>query len=183
MFLWLFSCDGSAIILQHFWTVEYSASLASSETFGHCTHGTSHLWFSHSLCLAQRGVRSTWPFSLLLPWNWRSIGTRENFSTKHYMTFLGHEIDSIAMEVRLPLDKLHKCRDLIQTCCQRPKLTLRNLQSIFGTLIFSCAVIMPGRAFLRRLIDLTIGVSKPFHFTRNTKQVRDDLQLWGSFLK
>ena len=34
---------------------------------------------------------------------------------------------------------------------------------------------MPGRAFLRRLIDLTIGVSKPFHFICIMKRVHDDL--------
>ena len=38
------------------------------------------------------------------------------------------------------------------------------------------------RAFLGRLIYLTIGVSIPFHFIRITKRVHDDLQLWGSFL-
>ena len=98
------------------------------------------------------------------------------------MTFLGYEIDSIRIEVSLPLDRLTKCRELIHTCCQKPKLTLRQRQSILGTLNFACAVIMPGRAFLRRLIDLTMGISKPFHFIRITKEMREDVQLWGSFL-
>lgn len=83
------------------------------------------------------------------------------------------------MEVRLPLDKLTKCRELIHTCCQKSKLTLRQLQSILGTLNFACAVIMPGRAFLRCLTDVTMGLSKPFHFIGITKEVLED---WGSFL-
>ena len=40
------------------------------------------------------------------------------------------------------------------------KVTLRELQSIIGALDH-CYIIPAGRAFLRRLIDLTIGVTDP----------------------
>jgi hypothetical protein len=41
---------------------------------------------------------------------------------------------------------------------------------------------LPGRAFLRRLIDLTIGIRKPYHFIRITSQARHDMCTWLNFL-
>ena len=35
------------------------------------------------------------------------------------ITFLGFELDSVAMEVRLPVDKLNRCRALIETCLKK----------------------------------------------------------------
>lgn len=63
------------------------------------------------------------------------------------------------------------------------KTTLRNLQSVIGLLNFAGAVVVPGRAFLRRLIDLTIGISKPYHHIRLSQEVKKDLQVWYDFLE
>ena len=41
---------------------------------------------------------------------------------------------------------------------------------------------MPGRAFLRWLIDLTLGVTRPSYHIRLTRQVKLDLVLWQEFL-
>ena len=41
---------------------------------------------------------------------------------------------------------------------------------------------VPGRAFLRRLIDLTMGCSKPHHHIRLTRQAKLDLGVWLDFL-
>lgn len=64
----------------------------------------------------------------------------------------------------------------------KKKKLLRDLQSIIGTLNFACAVVLPSRAFLRRLIDLTIGVNKPFYRIRITKAVKQNLNVWLEFL-
>ena len=63
----------------------------------------------------------------------------------------------------------------------RPK-TLMEVQSLTGLLNFRCSVIQPGRAFLRRLIDLTICVQSPFHFVRLSKEVKADLRVGEDFL-
>lgn len=47
---------------------------------------------------------------------------------------------------------------------------------------FACSVVVPGRAFLRRLIDLTVGVQSPHHYVRINREVKADLKLWQSFL-
>jgi hypothetical protein len=65
---------------------------------------------------------------------------------------------------------------------KRKKVTLREIQSLTGLLNFACSIIVPGRAFLRRLIDLTIGMISPHHFIRLTNSVKDDLRVWLSFL-
>lgn len=111
------------------------------------------------------------------------IADDKTFSPNTVMTFLGYELDTGAMIVRLPRDKLDKCFQLIQAALLKPKITLKGLQSIIGTLNFACGVIVPGRAFLRRLIDLTVGVVKPFYFIRITSEAREDLRTWAAFLR
>ena len=86
------------------------------------------------------------------------------------------------MEARLPPDKTAKCQTLISTFLRRKKVTLREIQSLLGLLNFACSVVVPGRAFVRRLIDLTKGVKFPHHFIRLNKSSKADLALWQSFL-
>ena len=98
------------------------------------------------------------------------------------MSFVGYEIDTIKKEVRLPLDKVQKCKAEINSLIIKDKTTLKELQSIIGLLNFACAVIIPGRPFLRRLIDLTIPLKAPHHRRRLTKETKADLNVWLTFL-
>ena len=95
---------------------------------------------------------------------------------------MGIELDSIHMLARLPQEKITKCCELISNFLSRKSVTLHNLQVLLGTLNFACSVLSPGRAFLRRLIDLSIGVSKPSHHIRLTKEAKEDLRTWLEFL-
>ena len=79
-------------------------------------------------------------------------------------------------------DKLDKCRSLISEFLRRKKVTLKEVQSLTGLLNFACSVVRPGRAFLRRLIDRTVGIRSPEHRIRLNKEVKQDLKLWLSFL-
>ena len=98
------------------------------------------------------------------------------------LSFAGIELDSVAMEARMPRDKIDKCISSISQFMRRKKVTLKELQSLLGLLNFACSVVKPGRAFLRRLIDLTIGIRSAHHLIRLTKEVKADLQIWLSFL-
>jgi hypothetical protein len=95
----------------------------------------------------------------------------------------GIEVDSINMVARLPTEKLETARNQLITLCHKKKATLKEIQSILGLLNFTCKVIKPGRAFLHRLIDLTIGITKPYHFIKITKEVQSDIRTWLSFLE
>ena len=98
------------------------------------------------------------------------------------ITFLGITLDTVLMESRLPEDKLEKAKTLLEDFQRQQKVTLKVLQSLIGILNFACTVIVPGRAFLRRIIDMTLGVQKPHHHIRLTRQAKLDLQVWHEFL-
>ena len=106
----------------------------------------------------------------------------KTFWPSNIMTFVGYEIDTMIGEVRLPLDKVEKCRIEISKLINKKKATLREIQSVIGLLNFACAVILPGRPFLRRLIDLTIGMKAPHHYRRLTQEVKEDMSVWLKFL-
>ena len=107
----------------------------------------------------------------------KTLGPSQNLS------FVGFEIDTISETVRLPQDKINKCKMSIVWLLDRSKSTLKDLQSLLGLLNFACTVVVPGRAFLQRLYGLTIGVSKPYFYIRITQEAKKDLRLWLTFLE
>ena len=94
------------------------------------------------------------------------------------LTFMGLELDSGKMEVRLPKDKLEKKSGLFWAHIRNVKIRLHTLQSIIGLLNFCCIVVRSGRCFFRRLIDLTRYVSQPNHRVTLNKDARRDLAAW-----
>ena len=51
------------------------------------------------------------------------------------ITFLGLELDSVAMEVRLQVDKLNRCTALIETCLKKDKIQYHHTYQPLGTYI------------------------------------------------
>ena len=98
------------------------------------------------------------------------------------IAFAGIELDFILMEARFPQEKIDKCQKLISTFLQRRKVTLKEIQSLTGLLNFACAVVVPIRAFLCRLIDLTLGIRRPRFLIRISQAVKEDLRVWQQFL-
>jgi len=95
----------------------------------------------------------------------------------------GIEVDSENMIIRLPQDKVEKIKRKLSEIQKKRKITLKQLQSIIGLLNFACGCIVPGRAFLRRLYDLTKGVTRPSHFIRLNMEARADFNMWGVFMQ
>ena len=85
----------------------------------------------------------------------------------------GIEIDTVTMHLRLPEDILAKATLLINR-----KVLLRDLLSLIGLLNFACLVVPPGRAFLRRLINLTVGITRLHHFVTLNCDGRADIYAW-----
>ena len=110
------------------------------------------------------------------------IAPYETLGPSTTLSFAGIELDSVSLETLLPKDKVDKCLSTISSFIARNKVTLRDIQSLKGMLNFACAVVVPGRAFWRRLIDLTLGLKSPTHFVRITHEVRSDLSVWQTFL-
>ena len=86
------------------------------------------------------------------------------------------------MEARLPEDKLEKsCSGLTEfLSCKR--VSLKELHFLIGLFNFACCVVVPGREFLRHLIDLTKGIQKPHHRVRLTKDTKYNIIFWHDFL-
>ena len=100
------------------------------------------------------------------------------------MEALGLLADTQLQLVCVPQDKVILAKDLIATALghKHNKVTLRELQSLIGSLQFLCRAVAPGRAFIRRLTYLTIGALHPMHHIRLSAGARLDLQMWLHFL-
>ena len=80
------------------------------------------------------------------------------------ITFLGIEIDTINMTIRLPEEKLTKLKTLLHLWGSRKKCTKWELLSLVGLLSFACKEVKPERIFLRRLRFVNHGeIIRSFH--------------------
>ena len=109
------------------------------------------------------------------------IAPEKTVGPQTVLIFAGIELDTNTMEARLPNDKITKTKTFLSDFLRRKKVSLKEIQSLIGFLNFACSVVVPGRAFLRRLIDLTKGVKLPHYRIRLTKSFKADLRLWQTF--
>ena len=98
------------------------------------------------------------------------------------ITFLGIEVDTQAMALRLPRPKLDELKRLVYEWTVKRSCGRRDLKSLVGKLQHACKVVRPGRTFLRRMLDLLRGVGKRQTFIRLNAAFRSDLRWWQCFL-
>ena len=101
------------------------------------------------------------------------------------VTFLGIQFDTCKGELRLPLEKLQRLRDLLEEWRDRKGCTRRELESLIGQLNHACKLVRAGRSFLRRMIDLLHAVHRPPSSRtpiRLNQGFRADLAWWREFL-
>ena len=79
------------------------------------------------------------------------------------IVFLGVELDTEAMEVRLPRPKLERTQSLVQSWLAKRACRKNELESLLGHLQHAATVIRPGRTFVRRLIKLLAEVLSGEH--------------------
>ena len=88
------------------------------------------------------------------------------------LTFLGLELDTVALTAKLPRKKLDELLRLTKEWVEEvdKKRTLHELQSLQGKLNFACQVVRPGRFFMRALIErsavMTRDIVKRLHAKR-----------------
>ena len=100
-----------------------------------------------------------------------------------WIIFLGIELDSRTMTMRLPEEKLHHLRDLIAQWIRRRAATKRSMLSLIGELAHAAKVVIPGRIFLRRMIDCAHSRSNLEHWIRLDEEFRSDLYWWHAYLE
>ena len=99
------------------------------------------------------------------------------------IVFLGLELDSDLMVVRIPSHKVAEVIQKIQNILSKDKCELRVMQSLIGSLNFCCRAIPAGRPFCRRLINSICGLTKPHHHLRISKSIKLDLDMWLQFFQ
>lgn len=80
--------------------------------------------------------------------------------------FLGIELDTDTMELRLPADKLHSLQSLIKSRQGKKSHTNHSLLSLTGHLQHVAKAVKPGRTFIRRMIDLATTAKELHHLNR-----------------
>ena len=100
------------------------------------------------------------------------------------LTFLGLLLDTQRQIVSVPMDKIMKVTELIDTFLNKKKATLLQYQKLCGSLNFLCRCIVPGRTFLTRLYSATANPKlKQHHHVKVTDEHKRDLRTWKLFLE
>ena len=115
----------------------------------------------HKLGLRFQGSKTVWPCTKL--------------------EFLGLEIDSVAMEARLPSGKLFFLRDMLSAWSVKTRCTLLELQEFTGFLQFASQVIPRSRSYLRRLFDFSKTFSTAHSSRCIPSSARADIRWWAIF--
>jgi len=96
------------------------------------------------------------------------------------LTFLGIEVDTGALQLRLPREKLTKLKcQLTRTICHK-SVPKQDLESLTGLLQFATKVVRPGRPTLHAL--QAVG-SQPDHLVRLSLSAQADVLWWFIFMK
>ena len=67
------------------------------------------------------------------------------------LKFLGIEVDTMTLQIRLPSEKLHHLKEQLAAAVSKRCMSKRNLQSLTSLLQHATKVVRPGRPFLHRL--------------------------------
>ena len=98
------------------------------------------------------------------------------------LDFLGIELDTVQMEIRLPEGKLVRTKELVASWRGRKSCRVRELQSLVGSLQHACKVVHPGRTFMRRMHELLSRAKRGSDYLRLNKDFRADVEWWHAFL-
>ncbi|MCG8049284.1 MAG: reverse transcriptase domain-containing protein, partial [Candidatus Thiodiazotropha endolucinida] len=98
------------------------------------------------------------------------------------LTFLGIELDSIAMTLRLPEEKLLCLREELHSFLHMRRATKRQFQSLAGRLSWAAGVVRGGRVFLRRIFNKISTLRHASHRSLICAAVRQDILWWHNFL-
>ena len=98
------------------------------------------------------------------------------------LIFLGIEIDSVDMCLRLPDDKLSQVRQELSRFAARKRASKKQLQSLAGKLNFCASVVYGGRVYSRRIIDALNRLKADNHKVMLCGSIKADITWWQSFM-
>ena len=98
------------------------------------------------------------------------------------LEFLGIKFNTQSMTMRLPPRKLDRLKELTKQWLEKKAATKRAMLSLIGELAHASKVVVPGRTFLRRMLDTAHSRPHLDHWIRLDKEFRSDLTWWHTFL-
>ena len=99
------------------------------------------------------------------------------------LIFLGLELDTLEMCIKIPVKKLDSLIADLKYFLNQNQITLKNLQSLVGSLNFFSKAVRSARAFNRRFYDLMSRAKKPHHFIKLNTETKEDMRMWLYFLQ
>ena len=97
------------------------------------------------------------------------------------LTFLGMELDTNKLEIRLPAAKLDRLKLLLKKWEVKKAGKKRDLLSLIGYLQHAAKAVRQGRSFVRRLINASTTVHQLDGFLRLNVAARSDIKWWSIF--
>lgn len=96
--------------------------------------------------------------------------------------YLGIEIDSVLLELRLPMCKVRKMLEQVKLFKTKKKVAKKDIQRLTGLLAHCATVVKGGRTFCRRLYDLEKEANrKGSRFVCLSPDAVEDLIWWERF--
>ena len=108
------------------------------------------------------------------------------------LIFLGVILDGEFLVLSIPEDKRDKALHLVRVALAKKKLTVKEIQTLTGTLNFLGRALVPGRAFTRRMYPKLADKQdqagknrslKYYHHINLDKEFLDDCRMWELFLR
>lgn len=106
-----------------------------------------------------------------------SLAPHKTEGPTNVLECLGIILDTVRMEARLPVDKVNRTIEIIDSFSRRKSCTKRELLSLLGHLNFACRVIIPGRTFVSYLLLLASSVKKLHHHVTISSECRHDMDM------
>lgn len=97
------------------------------------------------------------------------------------LTFLRMELDTVKLEIRLPIDKLACLKMVLKRWETKRAGKKRDLLSLIGYLQHAAKAVRQGRSFLRRLIKASTVVDNLDGFLRLNVVAYSDIKWWSVF--
>ena len=102
-------------------------------------------------------------------------------SPSQVTTFLGITIDSVKLQLSLPLEKVEKLRDLLLLLIDRGSATKKELERVGGLVSHCSYIVRGGRTFSRRIFDLSASYSRRSRHIPLSQEILLDFEWWLAF--
>ncbi|KAK6178598.1 hypothetical protein SNE40_013351 [Patella caerulea] len=111
------------------------------------------------------------------------LSSKKTIGPTTCLEYLGIALDTDKMEARLPREKIDRIISMIERFLNKNSVRKRELLQLLGYFNFAAKIVLPGRTFSAYMYSLSATVPKLLFFIKLTRECKNDLKMWLSFLK